>query len=137
MYRRKGRRYQLPAGRAGTGTRYSSDLHAGGRLRKDILAALEGKEKRLYGEYQKACRDMQEIMTITANIDTPLGYTKLGRKQNKEHSNTDTSGHVGSKLWVWDEPQQAASEPLWSWRHCLPAERPKMVRSVLPIHSAT
>ena len=38
----------------------------------------------LYGEYQKARRDMQEIVTIKANIDTLMGYTEPGRKQEKE-----------------------------------------------------
>ena len=38
----------------------------------------------MYGEYQKARRDMQEIVTIKANIDTLLGYTEPGRKQEKE-----------------------------------------------------
>ena len=36
------------------------------------------------GEYQKARRDMQEIVTIKANIDTLMGYTEPGRKQEKE-----------------------------------------------------
>ena len=45
---------------------------------------LTSKKKRLYGEYQKARRDMQEIVTIKANIDTLLGYTEPGRKQEKE-----------------------------------------------------
>ena len=40
--------------------------------------------KRDYGEYQKARRDMQEIVTIKANIDTLMGYTEPGRKQEKE-----------------------------------------------------
>ena len=38
----------------------------------------------LYGEYQKARRDMQELVTIKANIDTLMGYTEPGRKQEKE-----------------------------------------------------
>ena len=42
------------------------------------------KKKQLYGEYQKARRDMQEIVTIKANIDTLMGYTEPGRKQEKE-----------------------------------------------------
>ena len=37
----------------------------------------------MYGEYQKARRDMQEIVTIKANIDTLMGYTEPGRKQEK------------------------------------------------------
>ena len=43
-----GRRYQLPADRAGTGTLYpSACLHAGdGYDLQDVLAAIEGKEKR-------------------------------------------------------------------------------------------
>ena len=45
---------------------------------------LTAKKKRLYGEYQKARRDMQEIVTIKANIDTLMGYTEPGRKQEKE-----------------------------------------------------
>lgn len=45
---------------------------------------LTAKKKRLYGEYQKARWDMQEIVTIKANIDTLLGYTEPGRKQEKE-----------------------------------------------------
>ena len=36
------------------------------------------------GEYQKARWDMQEIVTIKANIDTLKGYTEPGRKQEKE-----------------------------------------------------
>lgn len=31
--------------------------------------------------------------------------------KNKEQSDAITSGHVGPKLWVWGEPQQAASVP--------------------------
>ena len=42
------------------------------------------KKKQLYGEYQKARRDMQEIVTIKANIDTLMGYTEPGKKQEKE-----------------------------------------------------
>ena len=38
----------------------------------------------VYGEYQKARRDMQELVTIKANIDTLMGYTEPGRKQEKE-----------------------------------------------------
>jgi hypothetical protein len=38
----------------------------------------------VHGEYQKARRDMQEIVTIKANIDTLMGYTEPGRKQEKE-----------------------------------------------------
>lgn len=34
--------------------------------------------------YQKARRDMQELVTIKANIDTLMGYTEPGRKQEKE-----------------------------------------------------
>ena len=34
-----------------------------------------------HGEYQKARRDMQELVTIKANIDTLMGYTEPGRKQ--------------------------------------------------------
>ena len=39
---------------------------------------LTAKKKQLYGEYQKARRDMQEIVTIKANIDTLMGYTEPG-----------------------------------------------------------
>ena len=35
-------------------------------------------------EYQKARRDMQEIVTIKANIDTLLGYNERSRKHEKE-----------------------------------------------------
>ena len=45
---------------------------------------LTAKKKQLYGEYQKARRDMQEIVTIKANIDTLMGYTEPGRKHEKE-----------------------------------------------------
>lgn len=45
---------------------------------------LTAKKKQLYGEYQKARRDMQELVTIKANIDTLMGYTEPGRKQEKE-----------------------------------------------------
>ena len=51
---------------------------------KEESRKLTAKKKRLYGEYQKARRDMQEIVTIKANIDTLLGYTEPGRKQEKE-----------------------------------------------------
>ena len=45
---------------------------------------LTAKKKQLYGEYQKARRDMQEIVRIKANIDTLLGYNERRRKQEKE-----------------------------------------------------
>ena len=49
----------------------------------DLLVGLAGAAG-VYGEYQKARRDMQEIVTIKANIDTLMGYTEPGRKQEKE-----------------------------------------------------
>ena len=61
--------------------RYAFFLH-----REDSFEGrkLTAKKKQLYGEYQKARRDMQEIVTIKANIDTLMGYTGPGRKQEKE-----------------------------------------------------
>ena len=64
-------------------------LLGGAKLPKmDVLKEegrkLTAKKKQLYGEYQKAQRDMQEIVTIKANIDTLMGYTEPGRKQEKE-----------------------------------------------------
>ena len=50
---------------------------------KEECRKLTAKKKQLYGEYQKARRDMQEIVTIKANIDTLMGYTEPGRKQEK------------------------------------------------------
>ena len=69
-------------------TRYTR-LLGGAKLPKmDVLKEegrkLTAKKKQLYGEYQKARRDMQEIVTIKANIDTLMGYTEPGRKQEKE-----------------------------------------------------
>lgn len=45
---------------------------------------LVAKKKRLYGEYQKARRDMQEVLTIKANIDCLLGYSEPARKKEME-----------------------------------------------------
>ena len=64
-------------------------LLGGAKLPKmDVLKEegrkLTAKKKQLYGEYQKARRDMQEIVTIKVNIDTLMGYTEPGRKQEKE-----------------------------------------------------
>ena len=64
-------------------------LLGGAKLPKmDVLKEegrkLTAKKKQLYGEYQKARRDMQELVTIKANIDTLMGYTEPGRKQEKE-----------------------------------------------------
>ena len=64
-------------------------LLGGAKLPKmDVLKEegrkLTAKKKQLYGEYQKARRDMQEIVTIKANIDTLMGYAEPGRKQEKE-----------------------------------------------------
>lgn len=63
-------------------------LLGGAKLPKMDVLKEEGhftaKKKQLYGEYQKARRDMQEIVTIKANIDTLMGYTEPGRKQEKE-----------------------------------------------------
>lgn len=42
------------------------------------------KKKRLYGEYQKARRDMQEVLTIKANIDCLLGYSEQAKKKEME-----------------------------------------------------
>ena len=51
---------------------------------KEESRKLAAKKNRLYGEYQKARRDMQELVTIKANIDCLLGYSESGRKQEKE-----------------------------------------------------
>ena len=64
-------------------------LLGGAKLPKmDVLKEegrkLTAKKKRLYGEYQKARRDMQEIVRIKANIDTLLGYNERSRKHEKE-----------------------------------------------------
>ena len=53
-------------------------------LQKEEGRKLTAKKKQFYGEYQKARWDMQEIVTIKANIDTLMGYTEPGRKQEKE-----------------------------------------------------
>ena len=45
---------------------------------------LAAKKKRLYGEYQKARRDMQEVLTIKANIDCLLGYSEPAKKKEME-----------------------------------------------------
>ena len=45
---------------------------------------LVAKKKRLYGEYQKARRDMQEVLTIKANIDCLLGYSEPAKKKEVE-----------------------------------------------------
>ena len=45
---------------------------------------LVAEKKRLYGEYQKACRNMQEVLTIKANIDCLLGYSEPTKRREKE-----------------------------------------------------
>lgn len=45
---------------------------------------LVAKKKRLYGEYQKARRDMQEVLTIKANIDCLLGHSEPTKKKEME-----------------------------------------------------
>ena len=45
---------------------------------------LLAKKRRLYGEYQKARRDMQELLTIKANIDCLLGYSEPGKRKEME-----------------------------------------------------
>ena len=64
-------------------------LLAGAKLPKmDVLKEegrkLVARKKRLYGEYQKARRDMQEVVTIKANIDCLLGYAEPDKKKEKE-----------------------------------------------------
>ena len=64
-------------------------LLAGAKLPKMEVQKEEGhkllaKKKRLYGEYQKARRDMQEVLTIKANIDCLLGYSEPGKKKEME-----------------------------------------------------
>ena len=51
---------------------------------KEESRKLAAKKNKLYGEYQKVRRDMQELVTIKANIDCLLGYNDPGRKQEKE-----------------------------------------------------
>ncbi len=63
-------------------------LLGGAKLPKmDVLKEegrkLTAKKKRLYGEYQKARRDMQEIVTIKANIDYSAGLHRAGQKAGK------------------------------------------------------
>ena len=64
-------------------------LLAGAKLPKMEVQKEEGhkllaKKKRLYGEYQKARRDMQEVLTIKANTDCLLGYSEPGKKKEME-----------------------------------------------------
>ena len=51
---------------------------------KEEERKLVAKKKRLYGEYQKARRDMQEVLTIKANIDCLLGYSEPAKKKEME-----------------------------------------------------
>lgn len=53
-------------------------------VQKENGRRLTDKKKKLYGEYQKARRDMQEVMTIKANIDCLLGYTEQRKKKEME-----------------------------------------------------
>lgn len=64
-------------------------LLAGAKLPKMEVQKEDGrkllaKKKRIYGEYQKARRDMQEILTIKANIDCLLGYSEPAKKKEME-----------------------------------------------------
>ena len=64
-------------------------LLAGAKLPKLEVQKEEGrkllaKKKRLYREYQQARRDMQEVLTIKANIDCLLGCSELGKKKEME-----------------------------------------------------
>ena len=54
------------------------------RRRKRKGESWSAKKKRLYGEYQKARRDMQEVLTIKANIDCLLGYSEPAKKKEME-----------------------------------------------------
>ena len=45
-------------------------------------------------------------------IDIPEHIQNYFDYENKEQSDADTSGHVGPKIRVWGEPQQAAFVPL-------------------------
>lgn len=45
---------------------------------------LAAEKKSLYGAYQKAKKDMQEVTTAKANIDYLLGYTEPGRIKEQE-----------------------------------------------------
>ena len=53
-------------------------------VQKEEGRKLVAKKKRLYGEYQKARRDMQEVLTIKANIDCLLGYSEPAKKKEME-----------------------------------------------------
>ena len=64
-------------------------LLAGAKLPKMEVQKEEGrkllaKKKQLYGEYQKARLDMQEVLTVKANIDCLLGYSEPGKKKEME-----------------------------------------------------
>ena len=70
--------------------------------------------------------DGKEFYTITT-ADESVFYLVIDKQktsenvyENKKQSDANTSGHVGPKIRVWGEPQQAASGPLWPRRHCLP-----------------
>ena len=55
--------------------------------------------------------------------------------KNKEQSDADTSGHVGPKIRVWGEPQQAAFVPLVATEAllCHLAAAPKMAQKQRPL----
>ena len=64
-------------------------LLSGAKLPKmDILKEdgrkLAEKKHKLYAEYQKVRRDMQEVTTAKANIDYLLGYTEQEKKKEQE-----------------------------------------------------
>lgn len=79
--------------RAAHGAAGGMDKVRGGLRRNPFFQPLQGaregrklaaKKKRLYGEYQKARRDMQEVLTIKANIDCLLGYSEPAKKKEME-----------------------------------------------------
>lgn len=53
-------------------------------VQKEEGRRLAEKKKRLYGEYQKARRDMQEVLTVKANVDCLLGYSEPVKKKEME-----------------------------------------------------
>ena len=108
-------------------------LLGGAKLPKmDVLKEegrkLTAKKKQLYGEYQKARRDMQEIVTIKANIDTLMGYTgrdesmKRSVKVMKTRSKATLTlrAMLARRYGFGAGPNKPPLCHLWPQRHCLP-----------------
>ena len=95
---------------------------------KEESRRLAEQKRKLYGEYQRVRRDMQEVNTAKANIDYLLGYAGQDKKKEQERETLKIMSKATLPLRAsmargsgfGAGPNKRPPCHLWPRRNCLP-----------------